>query len=125
MHHSRKLIAQNARVHSYTAAQADPRTIIEILREKRGFKSLRALALAAGVPQPTLQRYMTRKTDTMDVNSFLALANALGITLSELFGEVPLSSGGTVRELQRLAVELTETQLEQLLEIGRLLRSKR
>lgn len=124
-HHRRKTTAQNAPVHSYAQAPRDPRDIIEELLVKRGFRSLRALAMAADVQQPTLHRYMNRKTDTMDVNNFLAIAQALGITLSELMGEVPLSSGGTVRELTRLAADLNETELQQLLEIGRVLRTKR
>ena len=124
MHHGRKAFANNAHVHRYTAPPSDPRVLIEELRVKRGFASLRALAIAAGVPQPTLQRYMTHKTESMEVSSLLAIANALGVTLSELLGEVPLSSGGVVRDLHRLATELTGGQLEQLLQIGRLLRSK-
>jgi len=111
---------QNSRV-NYEAPQVDPRVLIEDLRIKKGFRSLRALAMAADVSQPTLQRYMKGKTATMEASNFMALAHTLGVTLSELLGEVPIGSSAQVREMQRLMHEMSPEQQEQLLRIGRAL----
>lgn len=97
----------NAHVH-YRTAPADPREIIERLRIERGFRSLRALAIAAGVKQPTLQRYMTGTTNAMDVGNMQAIAQTLGVTLSELLGEVPLGSSVAAREIQRALAGMDE-----------------
>lgn len=112
--------ADNSPVH-YATPIVDPRLIIEKLRVLRGFKSLRALALEAGISQPTLQRYMAGKTSTMEAATFLALAQTLGVTMSELLGEVPLGASAVARDMQRLLQELSPDQQEQLLRIGRAL----
>jgi len=109
---------QNAYVHN-PFGSADPREIIEKLRVQRGFASERALAIAAGVPQPTLNRYLSRKSDTMEVASFVALARVLDVTPSELLGEVPLSSRMEVRELVRIMDALDEPQREALIAAGK------
>lgn len=70
----------------------DPRDIIRKLAAAKGFRSDRALARAAGVSQPTLSRYMSRKTGDMDVGNFRLIAATLGVTLSELLGETALYS---------------------------------
>ena len=111
----------NSRV-TYGKPPADPRDIIERLRVARGFRSLRALALEAGVSQPTLQRYMTHQTEAMEVGNLLALAQTLGVTLSELIGEVPIGSSAVARDLQRLVFQLSDSEQEQLLRIGQALR---
>lgn len=112
--------AQNALVHQPYRLD-EPRKIIETLRVKHGFSSVRALAIAAGINQPTLARYMNGTTATMEVASFMALANTLHVTVSELLGEVPLSSGGRVKELAAIMRELPEPQSEALLAAGKAL----
>lgn len=108
----------NAHVHQpYSAGH--PRAIIEKLRQLRGFNSTRALALAAGIPQPTLARYLNGTSETMEVASFQALAKVLQVTLSELLGEIPISSGGALRELTQLLGELPEPEREAWLAAGR------
>lgn len=97
----------NADVH-YRLPPPDPREVIEKLRVERGFKSLRALAIAAGVTQPTLQRYMSGETKHMDVGNMLAIAQTLGVTISELLGEVPPGSSVAAREIQRALAEMDE-----------------
>ena len=96
-----------------------PREIIQSLRVERGFSSISALARAAGMPQPTLSRYLAGESETMEVASFVALAKALEVTLSELLGEVPISNGGVVRELVQIMDALAEPQREALLAAGR------
>lgn len=93
----------NARMH-----QADPRDIIRQLRDKRGFTSDRALAAAAGLPQPTLSRYLSGQARTMELASFQALARVLEVTVSELTGEVPLDERSDVRRLSSIYEDLDE-----------------
>ena len=97
------------------------RQIIEDLREQKGFKSVRALAQAAGIPQPTLSRYMAGKTDTMDAQNFYLLAKTLDVTLSELLGEVPLNSNLTVRQVVSLMSRMPNEVQEQFLRLGKAL----
>ncbi len=97
------------------------REIIETLRKQRGFTSMRALALAAGISQPTLSRFMAGTNDALDLHNFFALAQTLEVTVSELLGEVPLLAHGSarLRELVRVAERLPEPHQDALLAAGR------
>lgn len=97
----------------------EPRQVIEELRVKRGFASSRALAIAAGISQPTLSRYLAGTSENMGIASFVALAKVLEVTLSELLGEVPISSRKEVRELTRIMDALAEPERQALLAAGR------
>jgi transcriptional regulator with XRE-family HTH domain len=99
---------QNASVHTDMATQhKHPREIIEELRKARGFPSQRALALAADISQPTLSRYLAGKTDDMDTRHWVALAQALETTVSQLLGEVPLQHDSLkVQELEVIYLNL-------------------
>ena len=96
----------------------DARQIIRTLRIQRGYASDRALALAAGINQPTLSRYLAGDSKTMELANFQALADTLEVTLSELLGEVPLSSGTRVREIQRIMAKLPEAMQQALVAAG-------
>lgn len=106
---------------NYKHAPADPRDVIARLRDARGFKSDRALAIAAGIQQPTFARYMSGQSRTMEVANFQALALTLGVTLSELLGEVPIASSVVVRELSKLLATMSNDQREQLLRVAKAL----
>lgn len=80
---------ENAGVHKIGIPK-HPREIISVLRIQRGFRSVRALALAAEMPQPTLQRFLAGTTQTMETPHWLALAKTLRVTVSQLLGEVAL-----------------------------------
>ena len=108
----------------YRHAPVDPRTIVKRLREERGFPSDRALATAAGISQPTLARYLAGTTETMEMHNWLALAQTLGVTLSELLGEVPLTTGGAVREIVNIVEQLDDRGQETMLTVGRALLDK-
>lgn len=99
------------------------RATIDALRVRHQFASVRALAGAAGIPQPTLSRFMSGRTSSMEVANFQALARLFGVTLSELLGEVPLDQRSDVRELSKVYATLTTVQQEQLLRIARALQS--
>lgn len=97
-------LANNAFMHI-----RDPRAIIRELRSKRGFTSDRALAIAAGIPQPTLSRYLSGKAETMELASFQALARTLGVTVSELTGEVPIDDRPDAKRWTAVLSQLDET----------------
>jgi transcriptional regulator with XRE-family HTH domain len=109
---------KNARVHN-PYKLGDCREIIERLRIERGFTSVRSLAIAAGIPQPSLHRYLAGGSETMELASFGALARVLDVTLSELLGEVPISSRKEIHELRRIMDALAEPEREALLAAGR------
>lgn len=96
-----------------------PRDIINKLRVAKGFASDRALATAASINQPTLARFLNGTSETMEVESFAALASVLEVTLSELLGEVPLSSGGRFKEMLTILDKLPEPESKALLAAGR------
>lgn len=110
---------ENALMHYQRTA--DPRVRIRELRVQRGFKSDRALALAAGLEQPTLARYLNGKTKEMTVENLEALARTLRVTLSELLGEVPLSSREVVSEAAAVFRQLSDEQVRQVLDVARAL----
>jgi transcriptional regulator with XRE-family HTH domain len=108
----------NARVNR---PHPDPRDIIRRLRLERGFRSDRSLAIAAGVNQPTLARYLSKESATMEVASFLAIAKTLGVTLSELIGEVPLGGSIAAREVMQLAAQMDDATRARWARVGRAL----
>lgn len=112
---------QNAWVHTYSVKR-HPREIIEELRVLRGFPSMRALALAADISQPTLSRYMAGKTDDMETRHWMALAQTLGTTVSQLLGEVPLQKvTPQAQELEALFLGLRDDLQAALLATARAL----
>lgn len=94
--------------------------MITRLRRERGFHTVKALAVAAGVPQPTLHRYLSGEHHNMSVEHFVAVARALGVTVSELLGEVPLASA-PVREVTQNLAQMTPDQQKQLARVSRAL----
>ena len=49
------------------------------------------LAIGANISQPTLSRYLAGTSDTMEMPTWQALAHTLGVTVSQLLGEIPLA----------------------------------
>jgi transcriptional regulator with XRE-family HTH domain len=105
----------------YRRLPPDPRDIIKHLRDARGFPSDRALATAAGIQQPTLSRYLAGTTETMEMQNWIALSHTLGVTVSELLGEVPLNSSGTVRDIFDIVSRLDQRGQETIITVGRAL----
>lgn len=99
--------------------RTDPREIILKLKDERGFKSDAALAAVAGIPQPTLSRYLNGKHATMSSQHLVQLAHALGATVSEVLGETPISSVA-VREINAMLSSMSEPEQ---LRAARLLRA--
>lgn len=76
---------------------------------------MRQLALAAGLNQPTLSRFLDGKTTAMDLKNLLALSEHLGVTVSQLIGETDLADDPRVDQLLRLWDKLPEAGREVLL----------
>lgn len=101
-------IANNAPMHDRYATTQDPREIILRLSAERGFTSARALALAAGLKQPTLSRYLAGTTKDMEMQNFRLLAETLGVTVSQLLGESPLFLDPRIDKVVRAMESLPE-----------------
>lgn len=80
---------QNASMHH---GKADPREIIRKLMEAHDIQSETELAHRADVDQSTVNRYMSGKTAWLSTRYLVAIANCLGVTTSQLLGEVPLDA---------------------------------
>lgn len=106
--------SHNACVHSYRQ-EADPREIIAKLLPLRGFRSVRALAIAAGVSQPTLSRYMAGITKDMDLANFRAIAHALDVTMAQLLGEASLFEDDRVGNVVRAMGQLNDAGKDALI----------
>lgn len=112
MHHGIALVnacPDNSALHmNRYAVRHDPRQVIRRLLEQRGFNSPRALAIAAGMPQPTLSRYLAGTSSTMSMEHFCALAHTLGVTVSQLLGETPLHDDPRVNTVLRVMERMND-----------------
>lgn len=84
-----------------STATHHPRDIIRELIRRRGFASPRALALRAGVSQPTLSRYLSGQSEDMEMHTWRALARELDVTVSQLLGEQPLHQDSDIIHVLR------------------------
>lgn len=77
---------------------------------RRGIASPRALALRAGVSQPTLSRYLSGASADMEMQSWRQLARELGVTVSQLLGEQPIAPDDDIeyvlRAMERMPSDL-------------------
>lgn len=112
--------SHNAAMH-YKREPQHPRDIIQHLLKTRGYRSVRELAMKAGISQPSLSRYLGGKAETMENASFQALALELGVTLSELLGEVPLDASSLLREAQKVFFQMTPEEQRQWIRLGQVL----
>lgn len=79
--------------------QAKIKEILEKLMSSNGLNPTR-LAAASGIPQPTIQRIIKGRHNTVNLETASALAQYFKITVSQLIGEIPLD----VSEMQGLSV---------------------
>lgn len=101
---------QNAGVHNHMRPVGDSRQIIRQLLKSRGFNSPRALAITAGVSQPTLSRYLSGESDDMEMPTWRALADALEVTVSQLLGESPIGADPDIVSVTRAMERLPAPQ---------------
>ena len=52
-----------------------------------------------GVPQPTIQRFLTKVTGYMELDNLAAIAAALQCTVAEIIGEQPLETDEKIRRV--------------------------
>ena len=82
-----------------------------------------ALSRASGVPQPTISRYLDGKHQHLSTEHLMAIAHAIGATVSELLGEVPISSA-VAREVQRTLADFTPDEMQRALRVLRAMSGK-
>jgi len=59
--------------------------------DQREFSATK-LAELSGVPQPTISRLLNGTTETMLIETLSPIARHLGVTVSQLIGEVPIDT---------------------------------
>lgn len=91
------------------------RRSIRALLLAQGYRSVRQLALAAGLQQPTLARFLDGTTAAMDIRHMMRLADCLGVSLSQLLGEDPMHDDMRVDQLLRLLRRLPEGGIDVVL----------
>ena len=96
---------------------ADARQIIQTLIDESG-KSVRAVAIEAGMQQPALHRYLSGETEELEAKNYVALALHFGVTVSQLIGEVPFEADPKIRAMTRLMEHLPEDKKAALLAAG-------
>jgi DNA-binding Xre family transcriptional regulator len=62
----------------------------------------------AGVPQPTISRFLAGETEWMTLDKLASLAEALECTVSELIGERPLEMDEKIRRVAVMMQKLPE-----------------
>jgi transcriptional regulator with XRE-family HTH domain len=60
---------------------------IKEFQEKRGIRSVRAIATESGVPVSTLYDVLKERTNNLSVDNSQKLADYMGITVDELYGK--------------------------------------
>lgn len=96
---------------------ADARTIIKQLIADSG-KSVRAIALEAGMKQPALHKYLAGDTEELAAHNYVALALYFGVTVSQLIGETGLASDPQMRSMMRIMEQLPDDKRQALLAAG-------
>lgn len=92
------------------------RATLTTLMEQQGLNDNR-LAERSGVPQPTISRFRNGTNQTMELDRIHALARVLGVTVSQLIGEVPVDESVQRHRALTLMQEMPEYQLGRALKI--------
>ena len=85
------------------------------LLHSQGYRSVRQLAMAAGIPQPTLSRFLDGVNESMDMRNTIKIAVCLGVSVSQLLGEEPLHADTRVDQITRIAARLDNDGVRVLL----------
>lgn len=91
---------------------------IRALAAQRGM-SERALAIAAGMSQPTLSRFLTGKTEDLTVSNLKNIADALGCLIAHITGELALHADGRTNDLVVVMEKLPDWAREMTLQNAR------
>lgn len=90
------------------------RLIIKRLIAERGIPSERQLALDCGMSQPSLNRFLSGKTDTLEFHNIKSLAEYFGLTVSQLIGETPFNSDPKIRSVVTAMEQMSDYQKDVL-----------
>ncbi len=110
MHHPAQARTENA-----STMNALIRYQIRALAAQRGM-SERALAIAAGMSQPTLSRFLSGKTEDLTASNLKNIADALGCLTSHITGEIALHADGRTNDLVVVMEKLPDWAREMTLQ---------
>lgn len=94
--------------------QAKTRQNILKLMELHGVESERQLALACGMQQSTLHRFMSGKTESLNVAHLMAIAQHFEVTVSQLIGEITMSDDPRIRTVLAVMETLPDYKKDML-----------
>ena len=93
--------------------------IITKFQKEKGYRSVRAIANASGVPVSTLYDVLKERTVSLSVENSQKLANFMGVSVDELYGEKEKTLDAVAprdekyNEIFRLLDALSEQKLEE------------
>lgn len=90
MHHYARTHQPLDAASNNSGMQEKTRENLTKLMAENGIGSERSLAIACGMDQSTLNRFMSGKTDNLRLEHLVALAHYFDITVSQLIGETPM-----------------------------------
>ena len=116
---------QDAHVYFTSAAVGRDNTLMHIsqlrpiLQQLMDAQALSATKLAelSGVPQPTISRLLNGTTDTMLLETVVALAAKLEVTVSQLIGETPIDHNKERQKAYMLLQQLPGYQVSPAVKI--------
>ena len=77
------------------------------LRDEKGWSD-NYLAEQSGVPQPTISRFLAGTSESMMLDSLVALAKPLGVTIAELIGEKPIDIDHKTRQVLKAMQDMAD-----------------
>jgi len=77
------------------------------LRDEKGWSD-NYLAEQSGVPQPTISRFLAGTSESMMLDTLVALAKPLGVTIAELIGEKPIDIDHKTRQVLKAMQDMAD-----------------
>lgn len=101
----------NAQMHDQTRE-----IIAKLMAHKRWNEP--TLAEKSGVNQSTINRFLSGKTDEASFQTIQGIAHALGVTVSQLIGEVPVEADDKIQRVVLLMQAMPEYKKDVLVAAG-------
>jgi len=77
------------------------------LRDEKGWSD-NYLAEQSGVPQTTISRFLAGTSESMMLETLVALAKPLGVTIAELIGEKPIDIDHKTRQVLKAMQDMAD-----------------
>lgn len=94
------------------------RNTIKCLMLENDIRSERALAIACGMSQATLNRFLSGRTQSLDVYRLRSLSKYFSITISQLIGEIPLQVDPKINAVERAMSLMSDEKKNELMSIS-------